>query len=77
MPFTNSVSPGKRTPPEAALYQSTVQPTGGTATRLAIESDPQKLCGDEAAGGSGKIVKLIITSSSDSHAPLLIVHRNV
>ncbi|MBA7556442.1 hypothetical protein ES705_49150 [subsurface metagenome] len=77
MPSTNAVTPGKSTPPEAALYQSTVQPTGGVATRSAIVADPQNLCGDEAAGGSGKIVKLIITSSSDSHVPLLIVHRNV
>ena len=77
MPSTNAVAPGKSTPPEATLYQSTVQPAGGTATRSAIVADPQKLCGDEAAGGSGKIVKLISTSSDDVHVPLLIVHRNV
>ena len=54
-----------------------VQPTGGDATRSATVAEPQKFCGEAAAGASGRIVKLITTSSEDIHVPLLIVHLKV
>ena len=70
---------GSGVPPVAAIYQLTVHAGGGVTARLAMVGAPEahKLCGDDAVGGFGCTVKLMITSSVDWHDPLLMVHLRV